>query len=65
MPKMKTNRSVSKRFRFSKKRKIKRTKAFGSHLLAHKRRKRKRALKRNTLVDKHQVGIIKKLLPYG
>jgi large subunit ribosomal protein L35 len=65
MPKMKTNKSVNKRFRFSKKGKIKRAQAFKSHLLSHKRRKRKRALRRTALVSEHQMERIGKLLPYA
>lgn len=65
MPKMKTNKSVAKRFKFTKKGKIKRARAFRRHLLAHKRRKRKRSLGRTALVSKHQEKRIRKLLPYG
>jgi|GEM_PF-708884 len=40
MPKMKTNKSASKRFKVTKTGKIKRHKAFASHLKTHKSAKR-------------------------
>ena len=65
MPKMKTNRSAAKRFAFTKKGKIKRRQSFARHLATGKTAKRKRQLRRTALVDKSDVGRIKKLVPYG
>ncbi len=46
MPKMKTNKSASKRFKVTKTGKIKRHKAFASHLKTHKSAKRRRNLRK-------------------
>lgn len=51
MPKMKSNRAAMKRFKRTGTGKIRRRKAYHSHLLTHKRAKRKRGLRRGTLVD--------------
>jgi len=59
---MKTKKSVSKRFRITKRGKIKRNKAYGSHLLGKKSSKRMRRLKTADLVDKVDVKRIKRLL---
>jgi large subunit ribosomal protein L35 len=59
MPKMKTNRSAAKRFRRTGTGKYRRNKAYRSHILTKKRSKRKRKLRRPTLVadvDKKRVG---------
>ncbi len=58
MPKMKTRRAAAKRFRVTGTGKIMRRKAYKSHLLAKKARKRKRKLRQPTLVagsDRKQV----------
>ena len=63
MPKMKTHRGAAKRFRKTGGGKVKRFKAFGSHLLEKKNAKRKRRLRKSTLVsagDRKRVG---RLLP--
>ena len=65
MPKIKTKKAVAKRFKFTKKGKIKRSKAFKSHILTKKARKRKRALRKAGLVSKTQVKTMKRLMPYG
>jgi large subunit ribosomal protein L35 len=62
---LKTNRSVAKRFKFTGKGKIKRTRAYKGHLLAHKAKKRKRQLRRLALVSPKDVKTIRRLLPYG
>ncbi len=46
MPKQKTNRSVCKRFKTTKKGKVRRNKAYRRHLLAGRSTKRKRGLRR-------------------
>ena len=51
MPKMKTNRAAAKRFRRTGTGKIRRRKAYASHLLTGKRAKRKRQLRQGTGVD--------------
>jgi large subunit ribosomal protein L35 len=58
MPKVKTLRSAAKRFSLTKNGKIKRNKAYRSHLLTAKNTKRKRGLRKATLVstsDDHRV----------
>ncbi|OIN97398.1 MAG: 50S ribosomal protein L35 [Deltaproteobacteria bacterium CG1_02_45_11] len=65
MPKLKTNKSVKKRYRITKKGKILRHHAGKGHLLTGKSKKRKRALRRAALVDSTEVKDIRRLLPYG
>jgi len=50
MPKQKTNRSASKRFKLTKTGKIRRNKAYRRHLLAGRSTKRKRNLRRPDFV---------------
>jgi len=64
MPKMKTNRGAAKRFKATGSGKIKRSKAFASHILTKKSTKRKRGLRQGNLVDESNVKAIKKILPY-
>lgn len=64
MPKLKTHRGAAKRFSLTAKGKVKRTKAFASHILTKKTTKRKRALRRATLVDSANYKEIKRLIPY-
>lgn len=59
---MKTNGSAKKRFSFTGKGKIKRKKAFKSHLLTKKGTKRKRHLTRYTIADKANKETIRKML---
>ncbi|SHE92990.1 LSU ribosomal protein L35P [Caldanaerobius fijiensis DSM 17918] len=65
MPKMKTNRSAAKRFRFTGSGKIKRAKAYKSHLLTKKDAKRKRNLRKNTIVSGSDFKKVRRLLPYA
>jgi len=64
MPKIKTNRGAAKRFTKTKSGKIKRQKAFASHILTKKSPKRKRALRKSGLIDKVDTQNIRRLLPY-
>ncbi len=65
MPKLKTHRGAKKRFKFTAKGKIKRSKAFKSHILTKKTKKRKRNLKSQTIVVKEEFKRLKDLLPYS
>ena len=65
MPKMKTNRGAAKRFKLTGSGKIKRAKAFSSHILTKKSTKRKRGLRQGELVDASNVKGIKKIMPYA
>jgi len=62
MPKMKTNSGAKKRFTLTGTGKIKRKHAFKSHILTKKTTKQKRNLTHITLVDKADVGNVKKML---
>ncbi len=64
MPKMKTRRAAAKRFSLTKSGKIKRSKAFKSHLLNGKTRKRKRNLRKGTVVDSTVQKNMRELIPY-
>ena len=65
MPKLKTRKSVAKRFKLTKRGKIKRKMAFKGHLLGGKPSSRKRKLRRGALVADVDAGVIKQMLPYG
>ncbi len=62
MPKMKSNRGAAKTFRKTASGKIKRNKAFKSHILTTKSTKRKRGLRKSTLVSKAETKRMKILL---
>ncbi|RJP71529.1 MAG: 50S ribosomal protein L35 [Ignavibacteriales bacterium] len=62
MPKMKSNRSAAKTFRKTASGKIKRNKAYKSHILTSKSRKRKRKLRQSTLVSKAETKRISILI---
>lgn len=64
MPKIKTNRGAAKRFRKTGTGKIRRNKAYTSHILTKKTTKTKRNLRQGTLVDKTDAKNINKLIPY-
>jgi large subunit ribosomal protein L35 len=50
MPKMKSHKGARKRFKITGSGKVKRFKAFKSHILTKKTSKRKRRLRRDTLI---------------
>ena len=64
MPKIKTNRAAAKRFKATGTGKLKRNKAYKSHILTKKSTKRKRNLRKATVVDSTNLKNIKKALPY-
>ena len=64
MPKMKTHRGAAKRFKKTGSGKLKRAKAFKSHILTKKSSKTKRNLRKGALVSEAQEKVMKKLLPY-
>ena len=64
MPKMKTNKAAAKRFKKTGTGKIKRMKAYKSHILTKKSTKRKRNLRKATTTDATNVKNMKKILPY-
>ena len=65
MPKMRTNRAASKRFKRTATGKLKRAKAYARHNLGSKSRKRKRRLHEPALVEPIERRHMRKLLPYG
>lgn len=65
MPKMKTRRSVAKRFKVTGSGEFKRAKAFKSHILEHKSPARKRNLRKATLVHKTDHERVARMLPYA
>ena len=66
MPKLKTKKGVAKRFRTTKKGKIKFNAGGKSHLQTNKSSKRVRNLRKSrTVVNKKELKYLKKMLPYG
>lgn len=65
MPKLKTHRGAAKRFKVTGSGKIKRSKAYKSHILEKKSSTRKRNLRQPSLVDSADAKRMHKLLPYG
>jgi len=65
MPKMKTHRGAAKRFEISGGGKIRRRKAYGSHLLTKKSSRRKRGYRSKTEVSEQDTASVKKLLRQG
>ena len=64
MPKMKTKRAAAKRFEVTGSGKLKRMKAYKSHILTKKSRKTKRNLRQATMTDATNAKVMKKILPY-
>jgi len=63
MPKMKTHKGAKKRFKITGSGKVKRMRAFKSHILTKKSPKRKRHLRRATTIHtRGEVRNIKRLL---
>lgn len=65
MPKMKTHRGAAKRFKLTATGKIKKAKAYKSHILEKKTAKRKRKLRKSGLVSAADAKKLKHLLPYA
>lgn len=64
MPKLKTHRGAAKRFKKTASGKIKRGKAFKSHILTKKASKRKRQLDQSTLISDADSKRIHRMIPY-
>lgn len=62
MPKMKTNGSAKKRFKILSSGNIKRKKAYKSHILTKKTRKRKRGLRETAIISGVDSTMVKRLL---
>lgn len=64
MPKIKTNRGAAKRFKTTGSGKIVRSKAFANHILTKKSTKRKRNLRKSTLVNSANLKQVARMIPY-
>ena len=63
--KLKTNKSASKRLKVTGSGKVMRRKGWKRHLLTGKEASRKRNLSGAFEVDKDNITVIKRLIPYG
>ena len=64
MPKVKTSRAAAKRFKTTGTGKLVRNKAYKSHILTKKSQKRKRNLRKPTVVDSTNLKNVRKSLPF-
>ena len=62
MPKMKSNRAASKRFKLTGTGKVRRFKAYASHILTKKSQKRKRNLRKGAIVDAADAKRVKNMI---
>jgi large subunit ribosomal protein L35 len=62
MPKMKSNRGAAKRFRVTASGKIKRHSAYHSHILTKKSTKRKRNLRKESMVSDSDVNKVRTMI---
>ncbi len=62
MPKIRTNRGAAKRFKLTGNKKVKRNKAYSSHILTKKTSKRKRKLKKSDMVSSSETKRVKRML---
>jgi len=65
MPKLKTHRGAAKRFSLTGSGKVKRSRAYASHILTKKTTKRKRNLRKNAVLNKRDEKGIRLLIPYA
>ena len=64
MPKMKSHSCAAKRVKKTGGGKLKRSKAFTSHILTKKSSKRKRNLRQSTVVSESDMKRVRTMLPY-
>lgn len=64
MPKLKTHKGASKRFKKTGTGKIKRQHSFARHILTSKSRSRKRRLTQGVVADPANTPALKQMLPY-
>ena len=62
MPKMKSNRGASKRFRLTGTGKVRRNKAYASHILTKKSTKRKRNLRKSGILTSADEARVKRMI---
>ncbi|MFW5980105.1 MAG: 50S ribosomal protein L35 [Bacillota bacterium] len=64
MPKLKTHKGIAKRIKKTGTGKLKTHKSFANHFQTKKKSKRKRALRKDKVLDKTYQTRYKKLIPY-
>jgi large subunit ribosomal protein L35 len=64
MPKLKTHKGASKRFKKTGTGKVTRNHAFARHILTSKKRSRKRRLGQSVVADDTNQPALKQMLPY-
>ncbi|MCT7955952.1 MULTISPECIES: 50S ribosomal protein L35 [Laspinema] len=64
MPKLKTRKAAAKRFKATGSGKIKRRKAYKSHLLEHKSAARRNRLSKSALVSEQDEKNVHLMMPY-
>ena len=64
MPKLKTHSGAKKRFNLTKTGKVKRARAYKSHILTKKSTKRKRGLRMGAYADVTNEATVRKMIPY-
>jgi large subunit ribosomal protein L35 len=62
MPKMKTNRAAAKRFKKTGSGKLKRSRAFTSHMFSNKTQKQKRKLRKATIMTSGDFSRTRRML---
>ena len=65
MPKLKSHRGAAKRFKVTSKGKVKRSNSLDNHIMTKKTQKRKRKLRKQSLVSTSMEKQIKKMLLAG
>ena len=65
MPKLKTRKSLAKRMKITKNKKMLRPKAGRRHLLSAKKSKRKRNLRRESQMLKGERQLVRRAMPYA
>jgi large subunit ribosomal protein L35 len=64
MPKLKSHKGATKRFKKTGTGKVMRSHAFARHILTSKSRKRKRKLHKSVVADASNQPSLKRMLPY-
>lgn len=64
MPKLKTHKGASKRFKKTGTGKVVRGHSFARHILTSKKRSRKRKLKHDVVADPSDQAKLKRMIPY-
>lgn len=65
MPKIKTNKAAAKRFTLTGTGKVRRGKAYRSHILSSKTTKRKRNLRKTSTISAVEQRNVRRLIPYA